>query len=72
MTDSNNPRERFFDAHAPQYMSNVFTMNTLAEAAKAAKQAELRAAVHTDSELAELAIPDIMKNYVRRWFLTQG
>ena len=32
---------------------------------------ELRAAVRTESELAELAIPDNMKNYVRRWFVTQ-
>ena len=33
--------------------------------------ADLRLAVHTESELAELSIPDNMKNYVRRWFLTQ-
>jgi cyclopropane fatty-acyl-phospholipid synthase-like methyltransferase len=31
LTDRNNPWERFFDAHAPEYMTNVFTRNTLAE-----------------------------------------
>jgi cyclopropane fatty-acyl-phospholipid synthase-like methyltransferase len=31
LTDRNNPWERFFDAHAPKYMTNVFTKNTLAE-----------------------------------------
>jgi 2,4-dienoyl-CoA reductase-like NADH-dependent reductase (Old Yellow Enzyme family) len=33
--------------------------------------AQLVASVHDESELAKLAIPDNMKNYVRRWFLSQ-
>jgi cyclopropane fatty-acyl-phospholipid synthase-like methyltransferase len=31
LSDRRNPWERFFDAHAPEYMNNVFTRNTVAE-----------------------------------------